>query len=473
MAGLARWKIIAIFLGPSGVGIAGVIDRTAQIALQLGALNIPTAALRFLAIAEEERGAEGFAWLYRTLLRALLSTAGIVAAIWVTVYLVWPESLGPNMAVYTAAAAFALAAVPATAATNLIRNVLATLHRHRAAATTLLVSSVLLAASTVAGIRIAGLGGAYFAALLVGLGTATALHMLVVPTLRGAPATRAGSLVALLKAHPDIVRFSLTLYAVGFAVPLSYGIVQWTVLRELGLHEAGFLAAGYTVASGLRAVFSQASTQYLIPLTSRSIPNEARAAEIAKYIRTLVLLLLVAVLPLLLFPYEVLLVLYSRQFAAATDVLGVFILAEVVMAISDAYRVLQLGFNDLVGYLMTTSTGVVIVVAGVGLVAPAFGLRGVAILQIAASVAVLAQSMHRVRSHDRIRLDWNALVLPAYVIAALGAAVAIGRGMPEPSIGQITTKAAIGLVLILGAWALLPRAERRTALRTLRRRQAD
>ena len=456
-------------MGPGGVGVAGVIDRTAQIALQLGALNIPTIALRFLAIAQEERGAEGFAWLYRTMLRAILSAASIVALVWIVVYVVWPEGLGPDMVVYAAAAAFALAAVPAAAATNLIRNVLATLHRHQAAAATLLVSSVALAAGTFLGIRLAGLSGAYFAALLVGLGTASALHWLVVPTLRRAPTARAGSLVALLKAHPDIVRFSLMLYAVGFAVPLSYGIVQWTVLRGLGLREAGFLAAGYTVASGLRGVFAQASTQYLIPLTSRNIPNQARAAEVAKYIRSLVLLLLVGVLPLLLFPYEVLLALYSRQFVAATDVLGAFILAEIILAISDAYRVLQLGFNDLAGYVLTTSLGVVIVVAGVGLVAPAFGLRGVAVLQLIASVAVLTQSIHRVRSHDGIRIEWRTMVIPVYVIAALSTALMIGRALPEPSSGRIIAKTAIGLALILGAWALLPSNERRTALRSLRR----
>jgi len=470
VAGLARWKIIAIVLGPSGVGVAGVIDQAAQIALQLGALNIPTAALRFLAIAEAERGAEGFSWLYRTFLRAVLSSAAIAAGAGIALYVAWPTILGAGMAAYGGAVAFALAAVPLTAATNLVRNVLATLHRHRSAAATLMVSSTVLAVGTYLGLRFGGLTGAYLAAMFVGVATVAALHLLVVPTLRNAPPTGSVSLIALLKANPDIVRFSATLYAVGFSVPLSYGIVRWTVLGTLGLRDAGFLAAAYTVASGLRVVFSQASTQYLIPLTSRSREREASAAEVAKYIRTLILLLLVGVLPLVLFPYELLVALYSRKFAVATDILGVFILADAILALGDAYRVLLLGFNDLAGYFTTTVTRFTVVSLGVWWVVPRFGLRGVALLEVTAAVLVLAQAVGRVRLKHGLRLERRTLAMTAFAIGALAAAAASGRAFPAPVPARMAVKAVVGIALVLGAWRLLPRSERHGAVRLLRRR---
>ena len=467
LAGLVRWKIIALFLGPAGVGIAGIIDQTAQVVLQIGALNIPTSALRFLAIAEQERGIEGFAWLYRTFVRITLSATAIAVAVAVFVYLLWPQTLGVGMGGYRAAVVLGIAAVPLTACTNLIRNVLATLQRLRTSALVLIAGSVLLAGGTVAGLRLGGLAGAYLAAFIVGLATALSLHLFVLPVLKGVPKTRSGSLLALLRAHPDIVRFSLTLYAVGFSIPLGYSLVRWTVLTHLGAHEAGFLAAAFTIAAGLRAVFSAASSQYLIPLTSRDLPKQVRVAAVGKFARTLVLLLLAGVLPLLLFPYEVLLALYSRSFVAATDVLGIFIMAEVVMSLGDAYRVLQLGFNDLRGYFVTTCCSMAIVGANITWVVGRYGLRGAAILQAVSAVIVLIWSIDRIRSRHGVRVEWRSLGMTAYALLALTIAVLLGRAAPEPRLVLMGVKAGVGVLLLVGAWLLLPRGERDATLSSL------
>ena len=470
VAGMARWKIFALLLGPGGVGIAGVIDQTAQLALQIGSLNIPTISLRFLAISQEDQKQRGSAWLYRTFLRAILSATTVVAAVAAGIILLRPGSLGVEARGSVVAAAFALAATPLTAATSLLRNVLATLHRHRAAAATLLVSSLAIAVGSYIGLRLGGLSGAYVAALIVGLLTAGALHRLVISALPAASHTRPGSLVALLEAHPDIVRFSLTLYAVGFTVPLGYWLVRWKVLQTLGPKEAGFLVASFTLATGVRSVFTQASTQHLLPLASRNLPEAARAADVAKYVRTLCLLLLAAALPLLLFPREVLLLLYSRQFVAATDVLGVLILSEVVFAIADAYRMLQLGFNDLVGYVATTLTGVALVGVGIWWVVPSFGLRGVALLQLLVGLVVLTQSIGRVRSRHGVRVGWRSFSMEIYVIAALAAAALIGRAVPEPRFRLIAAKAVLAVLLLTGGWMLLPVQERDASWRRFLKR---
>jgi O-antigen/teichoic acid export membrane protein len=241
------------------------------------------------------------------------------------------------------------------------------------------------------------------------------------------------------------------------------------VLGTLGLREAGFLAAAYTVASGLRAVFSQASTQYLIPLTSRSGGSEERAAEVAKYIRTLIVLLLAAVLPLVLFPYELVVALYSRKFAVATDVLGIFILSEAILALGDAYRVLQLGFNDLVGFFITTFSGVAIVSIGAWWVIPQFGLRGIALLQVTSSLLVLVQSIDRVRSKHGLRVERRTLVMTLFAIGALAAAVVIGRAFPAPQPARMAAKGAFAISALLVVWRLLPPDERHGIMHLIRR----
>lgn len=468
VAGMARLKLIALLLGPAGMGVAGVIDLTAQLTLQIGALNIPTAALRFLAIAEQERGTQGFAWLYRTFLRITISSTALVAALVAVGFLLWPH-VTTEIGGFHVALLLSLAAVPLTGATNLIRNVLATLRRHRVAAQSLLASSAILVGSTYVGLRLGGLGGAYLAALLVALATVATLHTLVRPSLRSVPVHRGGSLLALLKEHPDIVRFSATLYAVGFAIPLSYWIVRWTVLQRLGQEEAGFLTAAYAIASGLRTVFGQASTQYLIPLVSRDAPRDVRATESARYIRTLLFLLLAGALPLLLFPYELLLVLSSRAFLPAVVVVGAFILSEAVNVIGDAYRVLQLGLNDLHGYFVTTCGGAVMVAAFITWVVPRYGLAGAAVLQVGAALIVLAWSIGRLRSRHDIHVGWRSFALTAYVTVALALAVAVGRVAYRPQPATIAAKLLMGIVLVVIALALVPREERRAMLRPLER----
>ncbi len=466
-AGLIRWKIIALVLGPAGVGIAGVIDQAAQVVLQLGTLNIPTAALRFLAIARESRGLDGFGWLFRTLRRVLLLATGVAALVAFAIYLVWPDALGAGMGAYRWAVLLALAAVPATGAINLLRNVLATVDRNQEVAVTLLVSSVLLAAGTAAGLALDGLRGAYLAALLVAVWTVWVLQRRLRPSLQGARGEEAASLGVFLRSQPEVVRFSLTLYAVGFTVPLGYAVLRWNVLGVLGERDAGFLAAAFTIAMGVRATFAAASTQYLLPRTSRDQPPEERAADVARYIRTLLLFLVLAALPLLLYPRELLVTLYSREFIAAVAVIGLFIFGEIVMAIGDAYRVLQLGLDDLVGYFLTTSGAVVLVALNAGWVVSAHGLRGAAMLQVVAALAALAWSIGRIRFRHRIRMDRRTMFATVYALAALAVATLVGRALPESALTNVALKAAIGAILLFGAWWMLPRAERAGVIASL------
>jgi O-antigen/teichoic acid export membrane protein len=256
------------------------------------------------------------------------------------------------------------------------------------------------------------------------------------------------------------VRFSLTLYAVGFTVPLGYAVLRWTVLGQLGERDAGYLAAAFTVAMGVRTTFAAASTQYLLPRTSRERPKEERAAEVARYIRTLLLLLVLAALPLLLFPRELLVALYSREFVTATDVIGLFILAELVMAIGDAYRVLQLGLDDLVGYFLTTCGAVVVVALNASWVVAAYGLRGAAMLQVVAALAALVWSIGRIRVRHGIALHRRSMLATAYALGALTLAALLGRAAPDSVASAVAAKAAVGVLLAIGAWRMLPSEER-------------
>ena len=58
LAGLARTKVLAVLLGPAGVGIASVIDQVVSLVAQLGSLSIPFVGLKFLSRTRESGIAE-------------------------------------------------------------------------------------------------------------------------------------------------------------------------------------------------------------------------------------------------------------------------------------------------------------------------------------------------------------------------------------------------------------------------------
>src|SRR4030095_15362040 len=53
LAGLARTKVLAVLLGPAGVGVASVVDQVVSLVAQLGSLSIPFVGLKFLARARD------------------------------------------------------------------------------------------------------------------------------------------------------------------------------------------------------------------------------------------------------------------------------------------------------------------------------------------------------------------------------------------------------------------------------------
>lgn len=467
-SGFARWKIIALFLGPVGVGIAGIIDQIALVAMQLGSLNLPSVALRFLAISQTS-GQSSFGRLYRGFLRILLAGCVVAAAGVALIFIARPAVVGEELVPYRTAFFVALAIVPLTAAVNLLRNTLSTLRRHGDVARIMVVSAALTAIAALAGVRMGGLAGLYLASFVATLSVAIALHLTIVraPELRD---SATGPVWAALREQPAVLRYSATLYAVGFTIPLAYGVMRSTVLDSLGAEAAGFLAASLTIATGARMSFAQSSAQFLTPRASREAPKATRAREVGEYLHTLAVAMAIAALPVVLFPREVLTLLFSARFTAAVSYLGLFLLAELMMAFGDSYRVLLLGFDDLTGYFATTVAAPLAIVAGVVWIVPRYGIAAAALLQVAVAVFSLGVSLGRLRLRHGISPDGRALMHYGAMIVTVGVALAAGRFAPLPSAGAWIGKALLGLLLAAISVLLLPPAERASLVGMLRLR---
>ncbi len=468
-AGFARWKIAALLIGPAGVGIVSVIDQLSQVALQLGSFNLPTVALRFLGAARD-RGHAAFGRLQRQLLATtfaacLLVSLGVLAA-----FRLRPSLIGDDLLPYAAALTFALLTVPVTGVTNLSRSVLASLDRHRAAAVATLVTTVFITGATYAGLRTDGIAGLYGATLIATAMGAVGFRWLSV---RGTPREVTASAApdkqpvwGLLREHPDILRYSLTLYAVGVAVPLTFSVIRALVLKIYGADEAGYLAAVYTVATGARTVFGQTSMQSLTPRASRDAPKALRAAEVASHLRMLAVAMLIVGLPVCLFPLPVLQAVFSPKFAIAAQFLGLILIGELVMAYGSAYRVLLLGFGDLWGYFTTTLAAPATLALGALWAVPKFGIPGAGFVQVGAALLGLMLGIARLRTRHGVAPDTRTLLLCALFLVGLAVATVIGR-TPSSGAGPWLVRTGTGVLLALVAVASLPRLERGSLLRLL------
>src|SRR5260370_7888272 len=92
-----RTKVVALALGPAGVGVVSVIDQFVQLMLQLSAFAIPFAAIKVLSKAHSE-SAEAFRATYAGLLRLLLILGTIGAALGLALLPFPPPSPTPSLA---------------------------------------------------------------------------------------------------------------------------------------------------------------------------------------------------------------------------------------------------------------------------------------------------------------------------------------------------------------------------------------
>ncbi len=466
LAGLVRWKVIALLLGPQGVGIASVIDQIAQIALRLGSLSLPIVALKFLALARSRQPAD-FWGLYRVLLRLMLTATAGVAALAMVLVMVKPGLVGKELAVYALPLVLGLASVPWLGGTALLKSVLATLDRYRTAALVTFLGSVTQVAAVYIGIRLGGLTGLYVGMLIAGLGLFAVLRHLVI---RGGRTGAGGgrTLAAFARTNPEIVRFAASLYAVALSTALMYGAVRYTVLVRLGAAAAGYLAAAYAIALAVRLVLNEAAVQYLIPSVSRPIPKETRSEEVATYVRALAVLLLAICVPVMLFPYEVLVILYSPRFVEAVSFLALFLLAEAVLVIADVHRVLLIGFDDRKGYVSSIVPGQLVVIACALAFVPRYGIVGAGVGHIIGAVLVLAMSVGRLRRRHGVPWYPRSALVSGYSLMATAVVGMVGHLAPTPGWVTWGWKMAVAILVCASALPLLTSADRRSLLSLVR-----
>src|SRR5215204_4268732 len=138
-----RSKMVAVLLGPAGVGVVSTIDQTVQFAAFVAALSIPLASVKFLSKAHSE-GHEAFKKSYAGFfsLLALLSVVGTVFAAGLVFFR--PQTFGAEIEKYQMLLLIALISLPTLVLGGFFSNVLAAAQNYRASAALAVIANAVI-----------------------------------------------------------------------------------------------------------------------------------------------------------------------------------------------------------------------------------------------------------------------------------------------------------------------------------------
>jgi antigen flippase len=415
---LVRSKLVAVLLGPAGVGVVSVVDQAVQLVAYVSAFSLPYASVRFLA-RSHSRGEAAFARTYASLFR-LLCALTVAGAVLSAGALLWrPGLLGPGHAAYRAYLLPALVSAPAMALQGYFASVLAAAKRSATSSLISLVTACAYTASAAAGVLVGGVQGYYWANLLAGV----LLVLVVTAYLRRTlhlSATAAGSGVwREIRNSPDIIGFSLISAGASLMLSLSYFVARLTVLGHAGETEAGLLQAAIALAAALGLVLSPMNGLYLTPILNRDMPRAEKVRAALEFQRKQVLIITLLALPISLFPRLLVSLLYSPAFAPVAQIVFLFVLAQCLVLLGGVYQALLIGLDDLKAYGLITAAGYGSLAALAWLLGPRLGLAGVGLAFLGGSVVAFALSFGRLVGLSGLTLPprlWGAM---AYGLAAV------------------------------------------------------
>lgn len=466
LAGLARTKLLAVLLGPAGVGVASVVDQIVSLVAQLGSLSIPFVGLKFLARARDG-AADETRHIYDALVMLLVVSSITAAAIGIGIAAIRPSFFGDALTPYRSVIIVALIGVPPFAIGPLLRNAMAALERHRQSAVAAFIGAVLTVAAAAIGVEIGGLVGLYVANALVLVVMVVGMQWYLGRSLGLGLSTdlAAGAAVRALRSQPGLPRFAASMYVLALTSPFAYLLARSMLLSTHGAVEAGLVAAAYGIGVSIRLVLSQANGLYLMPLVNRHGPKTEKTSAVAEYLRILIVLVVLSTLIFVLFPAQWLRVLYSAGFLDAVPLVTVFVLAEAVLLVAGVYQALLIGFDDVSGYLACTVAGHLITIALARALVTSQGGVGVGLAFLAGNSVILVASATRLlRAHGARQVF---APLPPLVIAliAIGAA---GWWIPRASGPTAVWKVSAYVAACGIAFLFLRPDERRWILRPWR-----
>ena len=422
-----RTKLVAVLVGPEGVGVISTIDQVVQSAAYFSALSLPFASVKFLSKAHSE-GDESFKRTYASFLKTLmmLSAAGTIVV--TSIVFFRPQLLGQEVLKYKVLLLVALFGLPTAVLGGFFTQVFAAAQKYKHSSTLAVITGAALTTASVIGITVAGVLGLYVGNVIAG----TLVSVGVLIYLRKAfdlPLyNRAASFIAELKHNPNIIPFSFMLYLGALTYSLSFLAVRYAVLKNYGEANAGLLQAAIALSLAIGLVLNPANGLFLTPIMNRNIEKAEKIKAAIEFEKKLAIILSLISMPVVLFPHLMLTILFSTKFVVASQFVFLFVISQCIAQLAGVHQALLIGFDDLKAYSVMTCAGHISLGLLAWFLVPRFGILGVSIAFITAYSIIFVSTFLRLKLKHSFSFSWDLNSLFSYgLVALLTAGIIAGR----------------------------------------------
>jgi len=457
-----RSKVLAVLLGPEGIGAASVVDQSAVLVLQISALSLPFASVRFLSRSHSQ-GPDAFRRTYSGLISAIVTFTSIGSILGLAVVFWRPTWLGSELIAYRSLLIPALLSVPAMALQHYMVQVLAAAQQARISAFFLLIIAIVQTAGTILGTRLNGLAGYYWAILMCNYLLVVGMMLFFKRKFSLPLVDREADLLREIRMNPDIVSYTLIMFSISYILPLSNILTRLAILRNSGEAATGLMQAAIALAAALNMILNPANGMYLTPMMNRTDPANQKMSTALEFQRKLLLAMPVIAVPMVLFAPLLLFLFYSSRFVEVSQYFYLFVIAQFLVQLAGISQAVLIGLSDLIAYTIMVGLGQF----SLGLIgwelAPIWGIYGVAVGYIFSSLAILIACNVRLT----LRHGWSVPVthwmLGGYGLLGLALAGLLFRGS---ALNVTTVLLAIGyfLVFVLSLGIVFGRPEIRQLL---------
>ncbi len=413
-----RSKVVAVTLGPAGVGIVSTIDQTVQFVAFATALSIPLASVKFLSKAHSE-GHEAFKRTYAGFfhLLALLSVAGTIIA--VGLVFLRPQMFGAEIEKYQIYLLIALLSVPPLILSGFFTNVFAAAQNYRVSSALAVINSSATTVAVIAGIFAAGIFGLFVGGSLASIAVTVGITIYLWKKLDLPFFADSTESLKELRQSPNIVFFTAMLYFGSISYSLSALVARYAVLINFGEAETGLLQGALLLSFAVGMVLSPANGLYLTPIMNRNIEKSEKIRYAIKFQRNLILVFSLVALPLVMFPQLVLTIMFSTKFIPVGHLVFIFIVSQFIKQLAGVHQALMIGTDDLKIYSVITAVGETGYILLLWLAVPIYGIKGVALGSIVSNVAIFFATLIRLKFKHNFVAPRNLTWLIGYALAVL------------------------------------------------------
>lgn len=441
-------KMVAMLLGPAGIGLIGFYLNLIQTASSIAAMGLGNVGTRQIAVAHAEGGNVAVgrtrrALFWGTILLALVGAALFwLASGWIAQVILGDESRTNDVAWLSVGVALTVAAGSQGALLTGLRRI-GDLARIKFGA------GVIGAALGVLALWLWGAQGLIAMILIAPVVTFLLGHLYVARL--GPPD---GPSIRL----PEMSREWKTMLTLGFAFMLS-GLVttlghlaaRTLVQRELGAEALGQFQAAWAIGmTYLGFVLGAMGTDYYPRLTAAIRDTVTATRLVNEQTEVALLLCAPALLAMLGLAPLVIHLLYSAEFGPAVEILRWQLMGDILKLMSWPLGFVLLAMGAGKTFILTESLGMGVFVLGVLIGLPLIGVTatGVAFLALYVAYLPLVWCLGR----RMIGFRWTrAVKVQAVAVMTAAVTVDIAARWSEP-LGAIL---GLGLALVTGSWALM------------------